>query len=268
MGPSNESRQAEEDALWELNNLRRLALQQPRLGWDEPEHCLSPFFIVTASEAFSAFATAEALRSIEKLITIGLIHADHEAAARTINKVVHDLIFVKYYPVAERDNEMVQTRLIHALGAAVESPVGRFLTVESICNVLRLSFKLGIESPEAPDTVRQVASSTMMRTTVRVFTRLSAIVQDEHAAASRSSMEASLQSHGVSALGNSFVVDMPSTLLFISLLCCFVYFLFYFIFIFFFFTCHFFADAERHGAGLVSGVAGLPPGHAPVRLVR
>ena len=77
----------EERVLRDLNARRRLVLQQSALCRREPDTCLAPFFAITASEAFSAYTTAEALRSVQKLIAIGLVSPEHDDAEEIINKV-------------------------------------------------------------------------------------------------------------------------------------------------------------------------------------
>lgn len=85
---------------------------QPRLCSEEPLKCFSPFLDVILAENLSSLITATALRSVQKLLTVGIIDPALSGTAEVINEVASKLRSTKYVPASQEENDLMHARFM------------------------------------------------------------------------------------------------------------------------------------------------------------
>ncbi|CAB0006397.1 unnamed protein product [Nesidiocoris tenuis] len=111
----------------------------------EPTRFLAPFLEVIRSEETSGPVTSLALSSVNKFLTYNLIDPNCKTISSTVQNISDAVTHAKFVGTDTTSDSLVLMKIIQVLRTLILSPVGAWLTDESVCEILFSCFKMSTE---------------------------------------------------------------------------------------------------------------------------
>ncbi|VDN06562.1 unnamed protein product [Thelazia callipaeda] len=143
-----------------------------------PDTYLSPFLDVIRSDQTNGPVTAQALSSVSKFLSYGLIDSSSIKASNAVENIADAVTNAKFIGSADSGrDEVVLLRILQVLRTLLLTPVGRLLSNESVCEMMQSCFRISFE-PALTELLREVAEATLSDMTQLLFTRLPSFQED------------------------------------------------------------------------------------------
>ncbi|MFH4973909.1 hypothetical protein AB6A40_000618 [Gnathostoma spinigerum] len=143
-----------------------------------PDTFLSPFLDVIRSEQTNGPVTAQALSSVAKFLSYGLIDSSSIKASNAVEKIADAVTHAKFVGSADPGHdEVVLLRILLTLRILLLTPVGRLLSNESVCEIMQSCFRICFEGALS-ELLRKAAEATLADMTQLIFTRLPTFKED------------------------------------------------------------------------------------------
>ncbi|EFO21246.1 Sec7 domain-containing protein [Loa loa] len=143
-----------------------------------PDTYLSPFLDVIRSDQTNGPVTAQALSSVAKFLSYGLIDSSSIKASNAVENIADAVTHAKFIGSADSGrDEVVLLKILQVLRTLLLTPVGRLLSNESVCEMMQSCFRISFE-PALSELLRGVAEATLSDMTQLLFTRLSTFQED------------------------------------------------------------------------------------------
>ncbi|BES91822.1 Sec7 domain [Nesidiocoris tenuis] len=143
----------------------------------EPTRFLAPFLEVIRSEETSGPVTSLALSSVNKFLTYNLIDPNCKTISSTVQNISDAVTHAKFVGTDTTSDSLVLMKIIQVLRTLILSPVGAWLTDESVCEILFSCFKMSTERAIA-DLLRRYAETCLRDMVQLFFARLPTFVDD------------------------------------------------------------------------------------------
>uniref|UniRef100_A0A8R1Y720 SEC7 domain-containing protein n=1 Tax=Onchocerca volvulus TaxID=6282 RepID=A0A8R1Y720_ONCVO len=143
-----------------------------------PDTYLSPFLDVICSDQTNGPVTAQALSSVAKFLSYGLIDSSSIKASNAVENIANAVTHAKFIGSADSGrDEVVLLKILQVLRTLLLTPVGRLLSNESVCEMMQSCFRISFE-PALSELLREVAEATLSDMTQLLFTRLPTFQED------------------------------------------------------------------------------------------
>uniref|UniRef100_A0AAF5PR72 SEC7 domain-containing protein n=1 Tax=Wuchereria bancrofti TaxID=6293 RepID=A0AAF5PR72_WUCBA len=143
-----------------------------------PDTYLSPFLDVIRSDQTNGPVTAQALSSVAKFLSYGLIDSSSIKASNAVENIADAVTHAKFIGSADSGrDEVVLLKILQVLRTLLLTPVGRLLSNESVCEMMQSCFRISFE-PALSELLREVAEATLSDMTQLLFTRLPTFQED------------------------------------------------------------------------------------------
>ncbi|KHN78013.1 Golgi-specific brefeldin A-resistance guanine nucleotide exchange factor 1 [Toxocara canis] len=143
-----------------------------------PDTFLSPFLDVIRSEQTNGPVTAQALSSVAKFLSYGLIDSTSIKASNAVENIADAVTHAKFVGSSDSSSdEVVLLKILQVLRTLLLTPVGRLLSNESVCEMMQSCFRICFESALS-ELLRKAAESTLADMTQLLFTRLPSFKED------------------------------------------------------------------------------------------
>uniref|UniRef100_A0A914VU46 SEC7 domain-containing protein n=2 Tax=Plectus sambesii TaxID=2011161 RepID=A0A914VU46_9BILA len=143
-----------------------------------PDTFLSPFLDVIRSELTTGPVTGQALASVGKFLSYGLIDPSSMKAANAVESIADAVTHAKFVGGTDTGNdEVVLLKILQVLRTLLLTPVGRLLSNESVCEIMQSCFRICFET-RLSELLRKSAESTLADMIQLLFTRLPTFKQD------------------------------------------------------------------------------------------
>ncbi|VBB28394.1 unnamed protein product [Acanthocheilonema viteae] len=143
-----------------------------------PDTFLSPFLDVIRSDQTNGPVTAQALSSVAKFLSYGLIDSSSIKASNAVENIADAVTHAKFIGSADSGrDEVVLLKILQVLRTLMLTPVGRLLSNESVCEMMQSCFRISFE-PALSELLREVAEATLSDMTQLLFTRLPTFQED------------------------------------------------------------------------------------------
>ncbi|KAH7731336.1 Sec7 domain containing protein [Aphelenchoides avenae] len=143
-----------------------------------PDSYLSPFLDVIKSDHTNGPVTARAMSAVEKFINYELITANNIKVCSAVESVAQAATQAKFTGSSDADkDECVLFNLLKLLRTLFQSSYGRFLSNESVCEIMQCGFRICFES-SLSSLIRKTAESTLSDITQLLFIRLPTFQED------------------------------------------------------------------------------------------
>uniref|UniRef100_A0A8C9T009 Golgi-specific brefeldin A-resistance guanine nucleotide exchange factor 1 n=1 Tax=Scleropages formosus TaxID=113540 RepID=A0A8C9T009_SCLFO len=147
-----------------LNNIKELSDVEPNVF-------LRPFLEVVRSEDTTGPITGLALTSVNKFLSYGLIDANHEGAAESIENMADAVTHARFVGTDPASDEVVLMKILQVLRTLLLTPVGAHLTNESVCEIMQSCFRICFEM-RLSELLRKSAEHTLVDMVQLLFSRL------------------------------------------------------------------------------------------------
>uniref|UniRef100_A0A8C9TTZ1 Golgi brefeldin A resistant guanine nucleotide exchange factor 1 n=1 Tax=Scleropages formosus TaxID=113540 RepID=A0A8C9TTZ1_SCLFO len=137
----------------------------------EPNVFLRPFLEVVRSEDTTGPITGLALTSVNKFLSYGLIDANHEGAAESIENMADAVTHARFVGTDPASDEVVLMKILQVLRTLLLTPVGAHLTNESVCEIMQSCFRICFEM-RLSELLRKSAEHTLVDMVQLLFSRL------------------------------------------------------------------------------------------------
>ncbi|VDO34070.1 unnamed protein product [Brugia timori] len=143
-----------------------------------PDTYLSPFLDVIRSDQTNGPVTAQALSSVAKFLSYGLIDSSSIKASNAVENIADAVTHAKFIGSADSGrDEVVLLKILQVLRTLLLTPVGRLLSNESVCEMMQSCFRISFE-PALSELLREAAEATLSDMTQLLFTRLPTFQED------------------------------------------------------------------------------------------
>ncbi|KAM3724305.1 Golgi-specific brefeldin A-resistance guanine nucleotide exchange factor [Dirofilaria immitis] len=143
-----------------------------------PDTYLSPFLDVIRSDQTNGPVTAQALSSVAKFLSYGLIDSSSIKASNAIENIADAVTHAKFIGSTDSGrDEVVLLKILQVLRILLLTPIGRLLSNESVCEMMQSCFRISFE-PALSELLREVAEATLSDMTQLLFTRLPTFQED------------------------------------------------------------------------------------------
>uniref|UniRef100_A0A0M3K5K3 Mitochondrial inner membrane protease subunit n=1 Tax=Anisakis simplex TaxID=6269 RepID=A0A0M3K5K3_ANISI len=143
-----------------------------------PDTFLSPFLDVIRSEQTNGPVTAQALSSVAKFLSYGLIDSNSIKASNAVENIADAVTHAKFIGSSDSSSdEVVLLKILQVLRTLLLTPVGRLLSNESVCEMMQSCFRICFEGALS-ELLRRAAESTLADMTQLLFTRLPSFKED------------------------------------------------------------------------------------------
>ncbi|MGH0126606.1 UNVERIFIED_CONTAM: hypothetical protein FKN15_035567 [Acipenser sinensis] len=137
----------------------------------EPNVFLRPFLEVIRSEDTTGPITGLALTSVNKFLSHGLIDSSHDGAAEGIESMADAVTHARFVGTDPASDEVVLMKILQVLRTLLLTPVGAYLTNESVCEIMQSCFRICFEM-RLSDLLRKSAEHTLVDMVQLLFSRL------------------------------------------------------------------------------------------------
>uniref|UniRef100_A0A915C108 SEC7 domain-containing protein n=2 Tax=Parascaris univalens TaxID=6257 RepID=A0A915C108_PARUN len=143
-----------------------------------PDTFLSPFLDVIRSEQTNGPVTAQALSSVAKFLSYGLIDSTSIKASNAVENIADAVTHAKFVGSSDSSSdEVVLLKILQVLRTLLLTPVGRLLSNESVCEMMQSCFRICFEGALS-ELLRRAAEATLADMTQLLFTRLPSFKED------------------------------------------------------------------------------------------
>ncbi|KAM9726500.1 LOW QUALITY PROTEIN: Golgi-specific brefeldin A-resistance guanine nucleotide exchange factor 1 [Menidia menidia] len=154
-----------------FSQLKEILSNIKELSDIEPNVFLRPFLEVVRSEDTTGPITGLALTSVNKFLSYGLIDANHEAAAESIENMADAVTHARFVGTDPASDEVVLMKILQVLRTLLLTPVGAHLTNESVCEIMQSCFRICFEM-RLSELLRKSAEHTLVDMVQLLFSRL------------------------------------------------------------------------------------------------
>ncbi|XP_034951893.1 Golgi-specific brefeldin A-resistance guanine nucleotide exchange factor 1 [Chelonus insularis] len=129
-----------------LSTLKETLSDAQSLSQLEPGVFLAPFLEIIRSEETTGPVTSLALVAVNKMISYGLIDAEHPTIGSCVEAIADAVTHARFVGTDASGDGVVLMRIIQVLRALVLSHVGDHLSDESICEIMLSCFRICFET--------------------------------------------------------------------------------------------------------------------------
>ena len=160
----------------------------------DPLEMLKPFLEVVKSGDTNGYITGAALQSIEKLLTFKVIDPHHPDVGYCMAALSHAVTRCKFEATDVVTDEIVLSRIVRLIRAAVLSEAGRkSIDDKSVCEMMEVAFGMHFQG-RISELLRKAAEDTLLVLVQVAFERLGLLTKElEHRDAVRSNRIRSFQ---------------------------------------------------------------------------
>ncbi|CAG9537440.1 unnamed protein product [Cercopithifilaria johnstoni] len=143
-----------------------------------PDTFLIPFLDVIRSDQTSGPVTAQALSSVAKFLSYGLIDSSSIKTSNAVENIADAVTHAKFIGSADSGrDEVVLLKILQVLRNLMLTSVGQLLSNESVCEMMQSCFRISFESALS-ELLREVAEATLSDMTQLLFSRLPTFQED------------------------------------------------------------------------------------------
>lgn len=137
----------------------------------EPSVYFGPFLEVIRFEDTSGVVTGQALASVNKFLSYGLIDHRLESAASAAESIADAVTHARFVGLDPASDEVVLMKILLVLRSLLLSPVGVLLSNESVCEMMQSCIRICFET-RLTDLLRKSAEQALMDMVQLLFCRL------------------------------------------------------------------------------------------------
>ncbi|KAJ8022774.1 Golgi-specific brefeldin A-resistance guanine nucleotide exchange factor 1 [Holothuria leucospilota] len=137
----------------------------------EPNVFLGPFLDVIRSEDTTGPITGLALSSVNKFLSYGLLEANNDRVATGIENIADAVTHARFIGTDTGSDEVVLMKILQVLRTLLLTPVGAFLSNESVCEIMQSCFRICFET-RLSELLRKSAEHTLIDMVQLLFARL------------------------------------------------------------------------------------------------
>ncbi|XP_072748156.1 Golgi-specific brefeldin A-resistance guanine nucleotide exchange factor 1 [Anoplolepis gracilipes] len=160
-----------------LNTLKEVLNEHRDLSQLEPAVFLTPFLEIIRSEETTGPVTSLALSAVNKIISYGLVDANHPATASCVGTIADAVTHARFVGTDASGDGVVLMRILQVLRALMLSPAGDHLSNESVCEIMLSCFRICFET-RLSEILRRTAEHCLRDIVQHLFTRLPQFVDD------------------------------------------------------------------------------------------
>ncbi|XP_035670130.1 Golgi-specific brefeldin A-resistance guanine nucleotide exchange factor 1-like [Branchiostoma floridae] len=150
------------------------------LGEIEPNVFLGPFLDVIRSEDTTGPITGLALSSVNKFLSYGLVDPTSESASAAIENMADAVTHARFVGTDPGSDEVVLMKILQVLRTLLLTPVGAYMTNESVCEIMQSCFRICFEM-RLSELLRKSAEHTLVDMVQLLFSRLPQFKDDAKA---------------------------------------------------------------------------------------
>ncbi|XP_066598661.1 Golgi-specific brefeldin A-resistance guanine nucleotide exchange factor 1 [Prorops nasuta] len=175
---SHSHQDEEQDTLMKgLSSLKETLHEAKHLSRLEPNVFLAPFLEIIRSEDTTGPVTSLALSAVYKFISYGLLDPDHPAIAPCVESIADAVTHARFIGTDASNDSVVFMKILQVLKSLVLSPVGDYLSNETICEILLSCFRISFET-RFSELLRRTAEHRLRDMVQHLFTRLPHFTED------------------------------------------------------------------------------------------
>ncbi|XP_031779125.1 Golgi-specific brefeldin A-resistance guanine nucleotide exchange factor 1 isoform X2 [Nasonia vitripennis] len=160
-----------------LSTLKEALNEAKNLSQLEPGVFMAPFLEIIRSEETTGPVTSLALSAVNKIISYGLIDAEHPAIAPCVEAIADAVTHARFVGTDASGDGVVLMRILQVLRALVLSPPGDNLSNESICEIMLSCFRICFET-RLSELLRRTAEHCLRDMVQHLFVRLPHFADD------------------------------------------------------------------------------------------
>lgn len=138
---------------------------------------LEPFLRIIKSDKTSGTVTGLALSTIYKVLTYGLLVNERDEVAEIVEKIADTVTHTRFVGADVASDGAVLLKVVQILRLLMVSPEGKFLSNESICEIMLSCFRICFE-PKMNDLLRRTAETALKDMVLAIFVQLPTFVED------------------------------------------------------------------------------------------
>ncbi|CAN7993472.1 unnamed protein product, partial [Ixodes hexagonus] len=167
------SQQEEEQEMLNRNfsELKEILSRANDLSDIEPSVYFGPFLNAIRFEQTSGIVTGQALASVNKFLSYGLIDHRLESAASAAESVADAVTHARFMGTDPASDEVVLMKILLVLRSLLLSPVGALLSNESVCEMMQSCIRICFEL-RLSELLRKSAEQALMDMVQLLFCRL------------------------------------------------------------------------------------------------
>ncbi|KAL6443797.1 hypothetical protein ACFW04_001694 [Cataglyphis niger] len=160
-----------------LNTLKEVLNEHRDLSQLEPAVFLTPFLEIIRSEETTGPVTSIALSAVNKIISYGLVDANHSAIASCVEAIADAVTHARFVGTDTSGDGVVLMRILQVLRALMLSPASDHLSNESVCEIMLCCFRICFET-RLSEILKRMAEHCLRDMVQHLFTRLPQFVDD------------------------------------------------------------------------------------------
>ncbi|XP_063705647.1 LOW QUALITY PROTEIN: Golgi-specific brefeldin A-resistance guanine nucleotide exchange factor 1-like [Culicoides brevitarsis] len=173
---SSSLNEEESSILKSLHDLKSLLLRSDDLCEIPCKTYLDPFLRIIKSDKTSGTVTGLALSTIYKVLTYGLL-TDVSEIAEIVEKIADTVTHTRFVGADVASDGAVLLKVVQILRLLMVNPEGKFLSNESICEIMLSCFRICFE-PKMNDLLRRTAETALKDMVLAIFVQLPTFVED------------------------------------------------------------------------------------------
>lgn len=138
---------------------------------------LEPFLKIIKSDKTSGIVTGLALSTVYKVLTYGLLDGGREEVADIVEKIADTVTHTRFVGADVASDGAVLLKVVQILRLLMVSPEGRYLSNESICEIMLSCFRICFE-PKMNELLRRTAETALKDMVLAIFVQLPTFVED------------------------------------------------------------------------------------------
>ncbi|XP_077538391.1 sec7 domain-containing protein garz [Haemaphysalis longicornis] len=170
---SGQSNQSEEHAALSrsFSNLKDALSRATDISDIEPSVYFGPFLEAVRSDDTSGIVTGQALVSVNKFLSYGLLDHRLESSASAAESIADAVTHARFMGIDPASDEVVLMKILRVLRSLLLSHMGALLSNESVCEMMQSCFRICFET-RLSELLRKSAEQALMDMVQLLFSRL------------------------------------------------------------------------------------------------